>query len=250
MLEWLPYDQHASKPDLAEALVIFVVPGNGSKAITLLPSETAFAAPLKRVRPHKCAAPPLLEILVGPYPAPVPDSLAALAVHCEACGSSQARTLVPATPPYTREQTVIWSKYWPCAFKSPSVVPLQHTPEETKRIEARLAALPDTDTLIVHGQLQVEVQARDREDSPLHHSTMLALGLFSEAHGTEEQYYCTGAVVILKTEPCVMCAMAMVHSRVDRVYFQHTDPRGAFSRWKLHRQPLNYMYRIFQLPQS
>ncbi len=41
----------------------------------------------------------------------------------------------------------------------------------------------------------------------------------------DERYLCNGAVLVTTVEPCVMCSMALVHSRVAAVYF--AEPNAA-----------------------
>lgn len=65
------------------------------------------------------------------------------------------------------------------------------------------------------------------------------------------QYLCTGYDLFIVSEPCVMCAMAMVHSRVRTVVFTHKDTlHGALGgSLKLHAQSsLNHHYRVFHMP--
>lgn len=63
-------------------------------------------------------------------------------------------------------------------------------------------------------------------------------------------YMCTGYDIFIKREPCIMCAMALVHSRLSRVIYCHSDlDHGALGgKTKLHAQrSLNHHYHVYQL---
>lgn len=68
----------------------------------------------------------------------------------------------------------------------------------------------------------------------------------------DRPYLCTGYDAYLASEPCHMCAMALVHSRVRRVVYCKSDYKhGALggSGMRLHSQTgMNHYYGVFKLP--
>ena len=71
----------------------------------------------------------------------------------------------------------------------------------------------------------------------------------SNMENNNHQYYCEGLYVFTKEEPCLMCAMALVHNRISRLYFCETNEKeGALiSKYSLDNYNLNHHYLIFQL---
>ena len=55
--------------------------------------------------------------------------------------------------------------------------------------------------------------------------------------------------VYVKYEPCIMCAMALVHSRVSRVFFNKTSSKGALQTLaKLHiMEELNHTFEVYKM---
>lgn len=61
-------------------------------------------------------------------------------------------------------------------------------------------------------------------------------------------YLCTGYDIYLNKEPCLMCSMALVHSRAKRIFFckQNTANGALVSKIKLHTiKDLNHHFEVF-----
>lgn len=121
---------------------------------------------------------------------------------------------------------------------------------------------PDTSTPLV-------IATRDA-GHPLKHAVMVAVDMVARQQGggvwpvtaedvlckvtPQEQevnkkapYLCTGYDFYITHEPCTMCAMALVHSRVRRVFYGCPTSHGALgSLRKLHVQPaLNHHFQVW-----
>ncbi|VDD84270.1 unnamed protein product, partial [Mesocestoides corti] len=73
-------------------------------------------------------------------------------------------------------------------------------------------------------------------------------------NGTDNgsNYLCTGCDAYVSTEPCLMCAMALLHARIARVFIARRLPSagGLCSRWKLSLvNALNHHFLVFAPPE-
>lgn len=75
-----------------------------------------------------------------------------------------------------------------------------------------------------------------------------ASGPQGPASGPPEPYICTGYHLYVTREPCVMCAMALVHSRIGRVFYGTPSADGALgTKYKLHTQKdLNHHFEVYR----
>ncbi|CAF0846603.1 unnamed protein product [Brachionus calyciflorus] len=64
----------------------------------------------------------------------------------------------------------------------------------------------------------------------------------------EKDYLCTNYVAYMTHEPCSMCAMALIHSRINKVYFIFNTKFGYLNtKCKLHcHANLNHNYEVYQ----
>ncbi|KAI9228078.1 MAG: cytidine deaminase-like protein [Piptocephalis tieghemiana] len=191
---------------------------------------------------------------------------------------------VPRYAPQTRSQFDAWKSVWPMSFHEDVQRRVVVTEKERAWIEQGLRRIrvlarenQEAGEVGAAGELWDPVQGarvavgmdgRRSLGHPLAHATMRVI----EAMAQEEEqksldhppkkrdyspspsstpesssYLCTGLTLLLSREPCVMCSMALVHSRIGRVIFLDPSPsQGALlSHYRLHTHPsLNHHYRV------
>ena len=62
---------------------------------------------------------------------------------------------------------------------------------------------------------------------PTAHAEIVALRMAAQTAGN---YRLPGAVLYVTTEPCIMCAGAVIHARIDRLIYGCDDPKGGAAR--------------------
>lgn len=105
-----------------------------------------------------------------------------------------------------------------------------------------------------------------RNEHPLQHCTMVAIdllgktslyqrkNLFQNSTINEKNFYLlNGCSIYLTMEPCIMCSMALLHSRISNVYFLQSNAEygSLLSNYGLHRlKKTNHRFRVYQLQSS
>jgi tRNA-specific adenosine deaminase 3 len=90
-------------------------------------------------------------------------------------------------------------------------------------------------------------------DAIAHGAAAAAVAADGSADWSNKPYLCTGYDCFVAREPCIMCSMAMVHSRLARVVYCAADTQhGALGgKLRLHAQrSLNHHYLVYHMPQK
>jgi len=229
---------------------------------------------LKRVRPSRPPAAPgsQLDVLVCPGDVEPSHEVKAYlnANNCGGCFSVD----VSKYAALTRAQLAQFSPPWPLTYRKPSFMPLDLTSAARKGYAQLLQRAEHVGAgrcgcvIVDSAGVEIAVAAEGASTHPLHHAVMVAIGIAAKSSqsGTatdgddapsgskrqrtaEDAYLCQDCEVITTHEPCVMCAMALVHSRVRLVAFREPDPGfGGFGGVvALHTcQSLNHQLRAFR----
>lgn len=105
-----------------------------------------------------------------------------------------------------------------------------------------------------------------REENPLEHSTMIAIDLLSSKRFYQREnlrpkqfetneksvHLLNGLSIYLTDEPCLMCSMSLLHSRISSVFFikKNLHFGSLTSNYHLHRlKQTNHRFHVYQLEQ-
>jgi tRNA-specific adenosine deaminase 3 len=123
---------------------------------------------------------------------------------------------------------------------------------------------PETDEVIARG-VDASIRKSEVPSERLKHAVMECIENASTIQAAKDNslhttrradsdpsqlYLCTGLNVFVQREPCVMCAMALVHSRVRRVVFAECNRLqvGGLTCAQIHTErALNHRYEAFHL---
>ncbi|GAB1220426.1 hypothetical protein ENUP19_0053G0019 [Entamoeba nuttalli] len=174
---------------------------------------------------------------------------------------------VPKYAPVNKEQYKVFSKVWPCNLLPPSLPTPNIEREEINYIKEMFNKLninQNIETQTINEELKcdkrcialvcncnkiIETIQKDttiKSNHPLLHAPFNALQSIPFNH---KKYLCTGFDLFTTHEPCLMCGMALLHSRFGRVFFIHQHKtNGAFTIHHLNKKKqLNHHFNVYQI---
>jgi tRNA(adenine34) deaminase len=125
-------------------------------------------------------------------------------------------------------------------------LPFMNRALDLARIAGEAGEVPVGAVVVKEGRIVGEGanRPRDRHD-PTAHAEIMAIRAAAEALGDERL---TGCDLWVTLEPCAMCAGAIAHARIARLYYGADDPKGGavahgprlFSQATVHHRPEVY----------
>jgi tRNA-specific adenosine deaminase 3 len=103
--------------------------------------------------------------------------------------------------------------------------------------------------IIVNSRVEEKIESKDCLDSEILLGQKSCSSNCDYDFNDPNQYYLENLYLITFKEPCFMCAMALVHSRIKRIYyFEDNTLDGAMkSLIKINNYNLNHNYLIFKV---
>lgn len=163
---------------------------------------------------------------------------------------------VPASQPFTQLQYLSVKDIWPVNFHQEksirklldgsyfSTSELNYINEKLNSIETETKKGNNVCVIIDQKRKVLAKGIDDCTFHPLKHCAIDAIQQVSKILLTNEcdnSYICTGTDVFISKEPCVMCAMALLHSRIGRLFVLGSNTLnsgcasdGSISRLKIH----------------
>jgi tRNA(adenine34) deaminase len=119
----------------------------------------------------------------------------------------------------------------------PLPLPMQHA-LDAARAAAQAGEVPIGAVIVKDGVVIAEAHNAPRKDhDPTAHAEIVAIRRAAQVLGDERL---TGCELWVTLEPCAMCAGAIAHARIARLYYAASDPKGG---------AVEHGARVFEQPQ-
>ena len=173
----------------------------------------------------------------------------------------ELQAVVPKSRPRTRSQYEAVRRVWPSRFhedKQLEDLIARRTTQfwsdeafERHISNAHQLGMKRQNVLLIDpNSNEVLARAESDDNGVLNHAVMKLIEEHAKRNvdGTDE-YLCTGKAVYLAYEPCLMCAMALVHARIKTVFFLKSTANGALeSEYRLQDvDALNHSFQVFKI---
>ncbi|CAB3401297.1 unnamed protein product [Caenorhabditis bovis] len=160
---------------------------------------------------------------------------------------------VPAIKPVTRRQFEYAKSLWSTSFNADKEVENLLSGEfltpELKNYISKYSEMASSIECIAVQNKEI-LCTGSSNPGPLRHPVMEMVRNLPKREANADNYLGTGCDIFLKNEPCAMCAMALVHFRVKRIFFNSKSSNGVLSSggWQLHLEPaINHHYQVFHV---
>ena len=160
-----------------------------------------------------------------------------------------SRQSVSLHAPITRAQARLFGEPWPVVWKKGGLQPTERIPD--RKYELLSQCIEEDCNMFVNREGEIfRFSNGDCVTGSLSHPVMNAINSLADRFKDNlDIYLCTDFSVFIKCEPCVMCTMALLHSRIAELYFR--DERTFYpgiSQHGIHWHPkLNHKFRAYRL---